>query len=221
MIGGTKFGRCLAILGGPASTDNAAKQIEGADLLVHPASSSAEDTSCSHAGTAGTAAKQAGAKHLCITGVCFDLDTSDLKDLYQLKSSVSLYKSDKSGTQDMKYKACFHSLIISMSGKGVVQQARTHHYQLDCSAELPRHVIASFIFQASDNLPTGLLSASGSDIFPTPVDIPDKIFYFALQLDANGMRMPVTSSFTEVPRNVGSVCRLSGSIGKSQSLPFS
>ena len=86
MIGGTKFGRCLAILGGPASTDNAAKQIEGADLLVHTASSSAEDTSCSHAGTAGTAAKQAGAKHLCITGVCSDLDLRDLNDSDQQQS---------------------------------------------------------------------------------------------------------------------------------------
>ncbi len=69
VIGATKFGRSLAILGGPASTANAAKQIEGVDLLVHPASSSADDISCSHAGPAGLAAKQADAKHLCISGV--------------------------------------------------------------------------------------------------------------------------------------------------------
>ena len=69
VIGATKFGRSLAVLGGPASTANAARQIEGVDLLVHPASSSADDTSCGHAGTAGIAAKQAGAKHLCISGV--------------------------------------------------------------------------------------------------------------------------------------------------------
>ena len=69
VIGATKYGRSLAVLGGPASTANAARQIEGVDLLVHPASSSAEDTSCSHAGTAGLAAKQAGAKHLCMSGV--------------------------------------------------------------------------------------------------------------------------------------------------------
>ena len=56
------------MLGGPAATANAARQIEGVDLLVHPASLSADDLSCSHAGTAGAAAKQAGAKSLCITG---------------------------------------------------------------------------------------------------------------------------------------------------------
>ena len=69
VIGATKYGRSLAVLGGPATTINAARQIEGVDLLVHPASSSAEDTSCGHAGTAGIAAKQAGAQHLCITGI--------------------------------------------------------------------------------------------------------------------------------------------------------
>ena len=68
VIGATKFGRATAVLGGPATTANAARQIEGVDLLVHPASSDGEDAGCSHAGTAGAAAKQAGAKYLCITG---------------------------------------------------------------------------------------------------------------------------------------------------------
>lgn len=95
-----------------------------------------------------------------------------------------------------------------------MQQAWTHHHQLDCSAELPRHVIASLIFPASDNLPTGLLSASGLDTFPIPVEFSDKILDFALQLDTNGMRMPVTSFFTKVPCDVVSVCSFACSIGK-------
>ena len=69
VIGATKFGRATAVLGGPATTANAERQIEGVDLLVHPASSDGEDAGCSHAGTAGAAAKHAGAKYLCITGV--------------------------------------------------------------------------------------------------------------------------------------------------------
>jgi len=69
-----------------------------------------------------------------------------------------------------------------MSGKGVMQQAWTHHSRLDCSAELLRHVIASLIFLASDNLPTGLLSASGLHIFPIPVELPNKNLDLALQL---------------------------------------
>ena len=76
VIGATKFGRATAVLGGPASTANAARQIEGVDLLVHPASSDGEDAGCSHAGTAGAAAKQAGAKHLCITGAQMNQRTS-------------------------------------------------------------------------------------------------------------------------------------------------
>ena len=76
VIGATKFGRATAVLGGPASTANAARQLEGVDLLVHPASSDGEDAGCSHAGTAGSAAKQAGAKHLCITGAQMNQRTS-------------------------------------------------------------------------------------------------------------------------------------------------
>ena len=75
VIGATKFGRATAVLGGPASTANAARQIEGVDLLVHPASSDGEDADCSLAGTAGAAARQAGAKYLCITGMLTHLHT--------------------------------------------------------------------------------------------------------------------------------------------------
>ena len=69
VIGPTKLGRSLAVLGGPAATPNAAQHIEGVDLLVHPAYSGSADSNSAHASTAGTAASQAGAKHLCITGV--------------------------------------------------------------------------------------------------------------------------------------------------------
>lgn len=69
VIGPTKLGRSLAVLGGPAATPNAVRQIEGVDLLVHPAYSGSADSNSAHASTAGTAASQAGAKHLCITGV--------------------------------------------------------------------------------------------------------------------------------------------------------
>lgn len=69
VIGPTKLGRSLAVLGGPAATPNADRQIEGVDLLVHPAYLGSVDSDSAHASTAGTAASQAGAKHLCITGV--------------------------------------------------------------------------------------------------------------------------------------------------------
>ena len=69
VIGPTKLGRSLAVLGGPAATPNAARQIEGVDLLVHPAYLGSVDSNSAHASTAGTAASQAGAKHLCITGM--------------------------------------------------------------------------------------------------------------------------------------------------------